>query len=227
MTTAQEALRNLSKSIDTPGKRTLPRFRSLLLITASLAILLGLFILAYPFAPFIRYYATGGTPSYPYVTRLLPIPGERLPSVKARDKPIPQENRLVIPSIGVNMKIVEGQSEKTLYAGAWHLPNTSTPDRGGNTVLSGHRFQYRAGPNTLILLNKVKSGDVIIVYWQGKEYDYRVTETKIVHRTEVGILKNTAEPQLTIFTCNPAYRYNAEERLVVIAEKIDPEPQQS
>jgi sortase A len=119
------------------------------------------------------------------------------------------------------MAIVEGTDEHALYRGAWRIPTTSTPDQGGNTVVSAHRFQYRSGPNTLMLLDKVQAGDPVIVYWQGKEYDFRVTSQRIVHKTQVEILRNTPEPILTIFTCNPPYRYNAEERLVVFAEALE------
>lgn len=208
-----------------PGKHTLPRVR-LLKIVALVAIMVGAGILIYPFTPVIRYAVTGGKPVYPYPTKLLAAPSGTLPTAAARAQ-LPTENRLVIPKIGVNMKIVEGTNEKALYAGAWHIPKTSTPDKGGNTVLSGHRFQYLSGPNTLMLLNEMKPGDPIIVYWQGEEYDYRVEEIKIISKTQVEILKNTEDDRLTIFTCNPPYRYNAEERLVVFAKKIVPESERA
>lgn len=134
-------------------------------------------------------------------------------------KPKPADNRLVIPKIGVDVAIVEGKDqEAALNKGIWHIPNTSTPDRGGNTVLSGHRFRYLSGPKTLYLLDKLKKGDPIIIYWKGKEYDYAVVMAKIVKPNQVGILDNTKRPQLTIFTCSPLF--STKERLVLIAKPI-------
>lgn len=147
----------------------------------------------------------------------VPLPTKR---VKARviNRTRPLDNRLVIPKIGVNLAIVEGQeSESALWKGAWRIPESSTPKDGGNTVLSAHRFRYRPPSNlTLYLLDQVKKGDVMIVYWQGKEYDYRVSETKIVPRDNTDIAEPTLTDQLTVFTCHPLF--STKERLVVVGE---------
>lgn len=142
--------------------------------------------------------------------------------VKARvvSRTRPADNRLVIPKIGVNMLITEGTNADTaLSGGAWRIYNSSTPKIGGNTVLSAHRFRYRPPSNlTLYLLDKVKRGDIMIVYWEGKEYDYRVSETKIVPREDTDIAEPTLTDQLTVFTCHPLF--STKERLVVIGELI-------
>ncbi|MBI2577861.1 MAG: hypothetical protein HYV77_03415, partial [Candidatus Wildermuthbacteria bacterium] len=44
-------------------------------------------------------------------------------------------NTLVIPKIGVEIPIIEGADEKALWKGAWRLPETSSPDKGSNTVI--------------------------------------------------------------------------------------------
>ncbi|MFA6587870.1 MAG: sortase [Patescibacteria group bacterium] len=142
--------------------------------------------------------------------------------VKARvvSRSRPPDNRLVIPKIGVNLPIVEGQNEDiALNRGAWHIPNSSNPKIGGNTVLSAHRFRYRPPSNlTLYLLDKVQAGDIMIIYWQGKEYDYRVSATKIVPRSNTDMAEPTQEPRLTVFTCHPLF--STKNRLVVIGEPI-------
>jgi LPXTG-site transpeptidase (sortase) family protein len=156
------------------------------------------------------------------VREALNVPLKSAKRVKARvvNKTRPPDNRLVIPKIGVNLSIVEGQeSEAALWKGAWRIPSSSTPKDGGNTVLSAHRFRYRPPSNlTLYLLDKVKRDDIMIVYWQGKEYDYRVTQTKIVPRENTDIAEPTLTDQLTVFTCHPLF--STKERLVVIGELI-------
>lgn len=149
-----------------------------------------------------------------------PLPNTKRVKAKVTAKKRPADNRLVIPKIGVNLPIVEGQeSDSALWKGAWRVTNSSTPNKGGNTVLSAHRFRYRPPSNlTLYLLDKVKTGDIMIVYWEGKEYDYRISETKIVPRENTDIAEPTLADQLTVFTCHPLF--STKERLVVVGDLI-------
>jgi len=134
--------------------------------------------------------------------------------------PIPQDDRLVIPSIGVDGEINEGRGVDTLQKGIWRRPKTSTPDKGGNTVLVAHRFLYTSGSKTFYHLDKVKVGDPIAIYWKGKEYRYEVTETKVVLPTALEIEKPTPEPILTLYTCTPLL--TGIDRLVVVAKLVSP-----
>ena len=133
--------------------------------------------------------------------------------------PIPRENTLIIPKIGVNTAIIEGTTEATLDKGIWHRPKSSTPDKGGNTVLAGHRYQYVTGPHTLFSLDKVAVGDRIMLYWEGKKYIYEVFETSVVPPTAIEIENNTEEAILTIYTCTPIY--TTLNRLVVKAKVME------
>src|ERR1051326_1234766 len=101
-------------------------------------IVIGAVIVIYPLWPGIKFALTKPKPVVPYHTKLAAINGswKSLPELPViSDKPIPSDNRLVIPSIGVNMPILEGPTQKTLdRGGIWHIPNTSNPSSGGNTV---------------------------------------------------------------------------------------------
>lgn len=210
---------------------------------------IGLVVLSFPLWPILRYKVAGPVstpeePVFPYESDLIaadgtvavtdgtlalePAPGgntNATPTVKrvrakVTQKKRPLDNRLVIPKIGVNLAIVEGQeSESALWKGAWRISGSSTPKIGGNTVLSAHRFRYRPPSNlTLYLLDQVKPGDVMIVYWEGKEYDYRISTTRIVARENTDIAEPTLTSQLTVFTCHPLF--STKERLVVIGELL-------
>ncbi|MFH2097272.1 MAG: sortase [bacterium] len=192
-------------------------------------IIIGAVILIYPFVPIIRYEIFQPDPVYPYATLLtnteqtdnLEIPTEHLPSIENK---LPDASRLVIPKIGVNMPIVEGENEKALFRGSWRVPETSTPDNGGNTVLTVHRFQYLAGPNTLALADRLEVGDLIIVYWKSAddtitEFDYRISKTYLVEPNQVEILDNTVETKLTLFTCAPMF--STKNRLVIEGSPIE------
>ena len=129
-------------------------------------------------------------------------------------------NRLIIKKIRLNAPIVENSnSQAGLDQGAWRVPQTSTPDKGSNTVISGHRFKYLPPNNvTFYLFHELEVGDLVSVIWETKKYHYKVTETKVVPKTEVSIQDPSETPKLTLFTCHPIY--STEKRLVIIAEPI-------
>ncbi len=141
---------------------------------------------------------------------LLPPPDEEV---------INRENRLIIDKIGVNAVINEGGPE-ALALGVWHLPRTSTPDKGGNTVLSAHRWKYKPpDPRTFYDLNKLDIGDKIKVIWQGKEYIYKVRDIFEVTPDQVEVLGPDDKPELTLFTCTPLY--STARRLIIKADLIN------
>lgn len=134
------------------------------------------------------------------------------------EKIINGENRLIIDKIGVNAVINEGESE-TLALGIWHLPRTSTPDKGGNTVLSAHRWKYKPpDPRTFYDLNKLEIGDEIKVIWQGKKYIYKVRDIFEVTPDQVEVLGPSNKSELTLFTCTPLY--STARRLIIKADLI-------
>ncbi len=130
-------------------------------------------------------------------------------------------NRLIIPKIGVNIPIIE--STDPVYGlnhGAWHVPESSTPPQGSNTVITAHRFKYLPPSNlTFYLLDKLQIGDIIGIIWDDKEYYYQVQKTKIVPKNDISILENSPKSILTLYTCDPIY--SQKNRLVVIANLID------
>lgn len=130
-------------------------------------------------------------------------------------------NRVIITKIGVNAPIIDSEDGNyALAKGAWHLPDSSTPDKGSNTVITGHRFKYLPPNNlTFYLFHKLETGDIVSVVWQDKNYFYRIKEIKVVDKNDISILKPSEEPILTLFTCDPIY--SQKNRLVVIGELIE------
>lgn len=134
-------------------------------------------------------------------------------------KPIPQDNRLVIPQMGLDAEIFESKDSSALKKGMWRRPKTSTPDKGGNTVIAGHRFLYKDPTSAIFYhLDKVKVGDEFALYWQGKEYKYKVETIKTVEPSQTEIEENTTDPILTLYTCTPLW--TSKQRLVIISKPI-------
>jgi len=186
-------------------------------------IVLGIGIATYPFWPMIGYWIN------PPKDGLAEIPGipEVVPEEKEAEENIAslseiEGNILIIPKIGVRIPIVEGTTESTLNKGAWRLPETSTPDKGSNTVIAGHRWKYRPpSEKTFYLLDKLEAGDMFKIIWQGKEYDYKVIGIAVVLPTDVWVLNPTQKPIVTLITCTPLF--STEKRLVVKGELISSE----
>ncbi len=130
-------------------------------------------------------------------------------------------NRIIIPKIGVNSPIIKSDNyDYALSRGSWMDPIGSTPDQGGNTVITGHRFKYLPPNNlTFYSLDKLIAGDIISVTWDDQDYLYKVREMKVVPKTETSILKKSKDSILTIFTCDPIF--SEENRLVVISYLIE------
>lgn len=123
-------------------------------------------------------------------------------------------NRLIIPALQLEKPILEGQSESTVHQGIWRRPQTSTPDKGSNTVLVGHRFTYD-GASVFYDLDKVKPGNEIFMTFNGVIYRYIVDQILIVSPNASEIEAHTTSDRLTLYTCTPLW--STKQRLVVQA----------
>ena len=119
----------------------------------------------------------------------------------------------------LDQPVLEGPISKQysiLDKGIWRWPNGSTPDKGGNTVLIGHRFTYTNPQGVFYFLNKVSLGGEIGIFWNNHEYLYRVVSISEVSPTDTAIENDTQDSRLTLFTCTPLWL--PKNRLVVVAE---------
>lgn len=128
-----------------------------------------------------------------------------------------EKNSLFISKLGVNKPILQLPTINSLFREAMILPWTSTPDKGGNTVLVGHAYYLKNGvysKSTFYELDTMKAGDEITMNWKGKSYTYVVTEMKKVKPTDITVEDQTANPTLTIYSCG---RFTNTMRTVVVA----------
>ena len=129
------------------------------------------------------------------------------------------KNRLFVAGADINMPLFLSNNDKVLSKGGWMYSGNSTPDKGGNTVIFGHRWLYKPPiQNTFYNLDKVAIGDRFSISWNGTIYNYQVSEVKIVNPTDVYVLNPTDTPQITLITCTPLF--STKQRLVVIGKLI-------
>jgi len=136
--------------------------------------------------------------------------------------PVSADFGLIIEKIGVNAPIfdVDGFNEKeygpSILQGIGHfrqklflstLVNGVYPGVSGNVFLFGHsqipggdESHYKGVFNNL---GQLEIGDKIMVYYQGKAYNYQVYESKVVDKTALEYLGQTPEETLTLMTCWP------------------------
>lgn len=177
-----------------------------------------LYILVTPFVPEL-FYREGPSKVAPAPSAASSAPVAQTDTRQlAEVPPVPIENKLVIPKIGVDAAILEGDSEAVLDKGIWRRPVGSTPDKGSNTVLTAHRFKYLSGPNTFYNLDKLALGDTFDVIWSGVTRTYKVSAIHTVTPKQTEIENATDEPIVTLYTCTPLW--TSTKRLVVVATLV-------
>ncbi|MGC9397668.1 MAG: sortase [Anaerolineae bacterium] len=123
-----------------------------------------------------------------------------------------QARRIVIPALGVDAPVVEGDDWESLKKGAGHHIGSANPGERGNCVISAHNDIYG---EIFRDLPELKVGDEIAVHTQTQVYRYVVQQTRIIEPTEVEVMAPTSTPVLTLISCYP-YGVNSH-RIVVIA----------
>ncbi len=135
--------------------------------------------------------------------------------------------RIIIPAIGVDSKVVETgivfeegewQWERPKHA-VGHLQGTTDPGQVGNIVLSGHISSPVRGEGQVFKrLPEIKAGDVVVLYTPVRAFAYEVVAKKVVLPTEVNVLNPTRDEGLTLITCVPDFIYS--HRLIVTAKRV-------
>ena len=117
------------------------------------------------------------------------------------------ENRLYIPKIDINLPYLAGPASVMEHGAWWRKPENGNPKDGGNFVLSAHRFIMGLTPQQTLRkspfynINRLDVNDKIIVDYNGKRYEYLISEKHSVKPEAVEIEQRTAQPQLTLYSC--------------------------
>ncbi len=138
---------------------------------------------------------------------------------------------IVIEKIGVNAPVVgnvnmakEGEYFEALKYGVAHAAGTNLPgDKPGNTYLFAHSaldfWNFGKYAMVFTLLNKLEVGDRVVLFYEGKRFDYEVSAKEIFKDFDLTPLRRTYdEPTLTLQTCDPPG--TALNRLIVTARLI-------
>lgn len=107
---------------------------------------------------------------------------------------------LEVPRLRISTAVLEGDDSLALRLGAGHIPGTPLPGSAGNVGIAAHRdsfFRSLAG---------IEPRDRIRLRTSQGDWNYTVESTRIVQPTNVGVLANSRQSELTLITCYP-FRY--------------------
>ena len=149
------------------------------------------------------------------------IPANLRPLVQAMaSMPIPtpgpeQGQRIQIPAIKIDAPVVQGDGWEQLKKGVAQHIGTPNPGQKGNLVLSAHNDVFG---EIFRDLDKLKTGDQIIIFTNQNQYTYVVVNSQVVLPTQVEVMAPTAKATVTLISCYP-YRVD-NRRIVITAELI-------
>jgi sortase A len=200
------------------------RWRRANFVLLALIILVNSYIIATPFLPSLLYWA-----HHRDTAKSTPTVAAAIEQTKKTSSPNvfqadAAHDGIIIPRIDLNTPLVEGpmsNSFNLLNQGAWRLPLASSPDKGGNTVIAGHRFSYTGPRGIFYFLDKLQVGDQIGLWYHGQLYTYVVESSATHPATDVYVQQPTSGTRLTLYTCTPLW--NPTNRLVVVAKPLTTE----
>lgn len=131
-------------------------------------------------------------------------------------EPVNRESAILIPKIDVNTPIVwdvsvsdENAYLAALNSGVAHAKGTAHPSsQAGNTYLFAHSttnpIDIRRYSAVFTLLHQLETDDRIVIFYQGKRYDYLVEKEEVVPSFDTTpLLRSFDQPMLTLQTCDP------------------------
>ena len=111
-----------------------------------------------------------------------------------------QAVRIQIPAIAVDAPVVQGDGWEQLRLGVAQHIGTPDPGQNGNIVLSGHNDIFG---EVFRNLDRLRPGDVVILFTSQKQYTYVITGTQIVKPTQIEVMNPSLNPTLTLISCYP------------------------
>lgn len=125
---------------------------------------------------------------------------------------------LRIPSLDLQVPVLDGIDELTLNRGVGRIPGTARPGGLGNVGIAGHRDGF------FRVLKDISVGDEVeLVTWR-ERFRYQVTEIDIVGKHDTTVLTGSDDSMITLVTCYPFYFVgHAPKRYIVKATLADSE----
>jgi len=125
-----------------------------------------------------------------------------------------QAIRIQVPAINIDAPIVQGDGWEQLKKGVGQNLSSVNPGQNGNVILSAHNDVYG---EIFRYLDKLATGDQVILYTQQRQYVYVVDRTAIVEPTAVEVMAGTGSPTVTLISCYP---YLVDKQRIVVFARL-------
>lgn len=132
-------------------------------------------------------------------------------NVSALDGPKENQDRIVIPTLNVNIPYEDDGGESVLDRGAWwRESDRGNPEDGGNFIITARRFSMQPTPQLTVEkspfyhLGKLKKDDPVIIDYKGKRYGYKITRQLTKTSPTAQLEGQSSSPKLTIYSFEPA-----------------------
>ena len=175
-------------------------------------LIVGLYLLSLVFAPKLTPYLNSGKVEKA-LTGTLPEKGN---------------DRVYIQKLGVNVELNTGGAEAMHAGNAWHrFPDRGDPVKGGNFIISAHRWIRGNTPQETIKqspfynTDRLAVGDSIVIDFDGARYKYEIFDIFDIKPDQTEIedpLKDGEEPYMTLYTCT--LKGSADGRVVIRARLV-------
>lgn len=127
--------------------------------------------------------------------------------------------RIKIHKIGLDHRLFEGITLRTIDHGPSHWPGTAMPGQRGNAVFAGHRVTHSKPFRNI---DQLVPGDEVIFEVGQTRSVYAVTGHKVVTPKALDIVNPTPTPTATLFACHPPG--SAKFRYVVLLALVEDPP---
>jgi len=126
-----------------------------------------------------------------------PVDETRLVVANAKPKPHDVIAWLDVPRLHISTAVLEGDDDLALRFGAGHIPETPLPGAAGNVAIAAHRDSF------FRCLGGIEPQDRIRLRTPEGDWEYTVESTRIVRPSNLSVLANSSQPELTLVTCYP------------------------
>lgn len=145
--------------------------------------------------------------------------------------PISKDFSLIIPKVGINAAIIPavnpanpGEYLDALKKGIAHASTSFFPDENGTVYLFSHSTNYDWFVKDLnavfYLLKNLDTGDLVVVFYKGKRYTYKLTEKRVVAPSDISyLIPQPGNKRLILQTCWPPG--STTERLLIFADLVE------
>ena len=122
---------------------------------------------------------------------------------------------LELPSVGLKVPVYQSNSELVMDRGAGIIDGMAYPHEPGNIGISGHRDGY------FRVLKDIKPGDPIVLQTLEGPKHFRIDATEIVAISDIHLLQDTQDQQVTLVTCYPFYFVGHAPKRFIVTASLD------